>query len=229
MKKALLRLLLASAFVAAAPVAQSTVVSDFGPYSLSYDETTIFGLPFATSDGTNTKVIGWHFPANAIAATAASGSSITRDLPLPSFTLTANPGYVLSGPVSSFFGNLAYSEFNGGATSVQLSGLVSVNSAPATQLVGFVFKNPTDEFTGFYSGTGGGPAPAFNSFQFSGGLLSLTASAPVGGFATVSAQSQNLLTLSFTAMPVPEAEGYLMMLAGLGMLGAIMRRRATPA
>jgi len=57
----------------------------------------------------------------------------------------------------------------------------------------------------------------------SSGSIALSESG--GSFASITAQPQNKFEISFTAMPVPEPETYAMLLAGLGALGWLTKRR----
>ena len=92
--------------------------------------------------------------------------------------------------------------------------------------VRFAHHPHSSAFTGFYSATSTQNQGAFNTFVFNAGVLALQAVAPVNGFANIAAQPQNQLTISFTTAPIPEPETYLLLLAGIGLIGAIVRRRS---
>jgi hypothetical protein len=219
-----------AALVVATPAASAAFVSnDYGSYSVLYDDSTALGAPSFNSGGAGNSVsFGWSFPS---ASVSSNSGLATGSLPLPEFTITPNAGYVLSGPVSSFFGSLNYVETAGSTTSVTLSGLVSINGGPAFASSSLITKTPIDAFSGLYTGDGVGLIGTFSSFHFSGGLLSASADVTVpGGFAQVSSQpSQSIASISFNAAPVPEPESYLLMLAGVALLGALVRRRSATA
>ena len=72
------------------------------------------------------------------------------------------------------------------------------------------------------------PGP-FNSIAVTGAGIDLSATG--GAFSNIGANPQNKLQISFdaVAMPVPEPETFAMLLAGLGALGLMARRRSAQA
>ncbi|MDT8998264.1 PEP-CTERM sorting domain-containing protein [Paucibacter sp. APW11] len=199
---------------------------DFGAYVLDFDASTVFGAP-AYSFSSSGDVVGfaWQVPSS-VQVVSIGGAAANANFNLPSFTVLAKPGFALSGGFSGFLGNLVFNEV-GGSTSASASGQLSVDGGPAVSFGGTLGRTITTAspgFTsGFYAGSSSAPVGAFSSLSFSGGVLSLSASG--GSFASVIGQPQNELKLSFVATPVPEPQTYALLLAGLGVVGALARRR----
>ena len=208
---------------------QATTNYDLGAYWLSIDETTVFGgISYSYSAGGNEVGFVWSVPS-AVQIVSLNGASVSNGTDLPSFTVQAKPGYSLSGALGGFLGNLVFNEVGAGAlTSADVSGNVSVDGGPALALNGSLSRTLTSSLpgvfsNGYFSGSASMPVGAFNSFSFSGGSLLLSASG--GSFASITAQPQNELKISFFATQVPEPETYALLLAGLGVIGALSRRR----
>ena len=218
----LIPLFAATAIASIAPAAFATVTDNFGQYSVTYDEST---PGFGSIGSFGSGGFSWNVSTNV--KVESSGGAVGALFSLPSFLIAPNAGFVMSGPFSGFLGNLAYANFgSGSSTSGNVSGSVAFNGgAPIAINTPFV-ASPSSAFTGFYSATSTGNIGAFNTIAFSAGVLALQAVAPVNGFANIAAQPQNLLTISFTTAPIPEPETYLLLLAGIGLIGAIVRRRS---
>jgi hypothetical protein len=80
---------------------------------------------------------------------------------------------------------------------------------------------------GYYGETFGPAVGGFTTLSVSNAYIALSATG--GVFSSISSQPQNKLEVSLVAVPVPvpEPETYAMMLAGLGALGWLARRRRT--
>jgi len=81
---------------------------------------------------------------------------------------------------------------------------------------------PAVTFTGLYLGTYAATIGTGNTFTFSdvaAGNYDLKATGSVAGGGT------NYIQAQYNVTPVPEPESYAMLLAGLGVMGAIARRR----
>ena len=182
---------MASAFSAGA----ATTVVDLGSYTLSYDDATVLGgmsSNFSSSDGS--AGFSWTLPSS-INLVSAGGAATSANFSLPDFTITANAGYSLGGPLTGFLGNLERFETVG-------------------------FANGS---SGYFASSATVPTGSFTSFSVKDLVLTLNASG--GSFASIIAQPQNELKISFLAAPVPEPETYAMMLAGIGLILTIAQRR----
>jgi hypothetical protein len=222
--------LAAVALMLAVSAASATSTVNVGPTTLTYDETTTFGS-IAGPVSSSSDRFGWTIPNSVgIVSTSFIGSSIAYEL--PSFTLTANAGYQLSG-FSAFLGSLAFTEFGGGTTSLTVVADVSVNGGPATHFEGPVNSVITSQnavfTTGYYSQIADLPGGPFSSITVNAALLlDASGSGPNGSFANIGANPQNKLEFSFTAVqaaPVPEPEAAAMLLAGLVAMGWMTQRR----
>lgn len=211
----------------AVSAASATSMANVGPTTVTYDETTTLGSITGSFSSSNDHYgFNWTIPdsANII----SSGSTKIRVVDLPSFTLSANAGYQLSG-ISAFLGNLAFTELGGATTNIEVNADVSVNGGPATHVNGlldFVITNQGSNpsyVIGYFSQTANLPGGPFSSFTVSNG--SLTLSAANGTFSSIVANPQNKLEFSFTAAPVPEPETAAMLLAGLVAMGWMTQRR----
>jgi len=230
MTKRIAGMLAAAAIATFAPQAPAAMVtSNFGGYSVTYDAGTSFsGIDFNSSGGGGSVGFGWNFAASSV---SNSGGTIigSTTIALPDFTINANPGYTLSGPLTGLVGNLSYTSFGvGSSVAVSVTGQVSVNAGPASPLTLNLVATQIGAFSGTFAGSTTIASNGFTSVQFSGGVLAAALSAPApAGLALLDTQPQNFISLSFIAIPVPEPEAYLLLLAGLGLIGAIARRRGS--
>lgn len=217
----------AAALCAAASASAMTTVAAT-EYTLSYDETTSFGF-VASLFGSGPSTVGftWSIPSS-VGVFGLGGSPVPTAFALPSFTITANGIYSLSGGFSGSLGNLLYNEVGAGATTLAGgSGAISFDGGPAVLIGGALTKTvvvstPGYE-NGYYSTSGTTPYGGFSTLSFSSGVLTLAAGG--GTFANIQAQPQNELRFSFSAVPVPEPETYALMLAGLGLTSLVAHRR----
>lgn len=213
--------------VAVLSAGAATINVDLGPYTLSYDDANpLFGAPsYSYSSGGGVSGFAWYLPAQV--QVVSEGLPALGSFDLPSFTVTANPGWALSGTVTGFIGNLVFNEFKG-STDASVAGSVSINGGPAQSftenLVRTVTASGGNFSSGYYAASGSLPLGGFTSLSFSG-TLTLNASSQANSFASIIAQAQNEMKVGLVANPVPEPETYALMLAGLGVLGALARRR----
>ena len=218
----------AAAVIALAGLSANAATADLSGYTLSYDDTTSFtGVDFSFGDGTN-EGFGWNV-AGTVGAVSAGQGLQTATFALPSFTVTAKAGFTLSG-ITGFLGNVVFNEVGAGAsTSASASGNVALNGMPAGVFGGVLIKNTTFSAgtynSGYHARQGTMGTPSYNTLSFSGGLLTLTASAGAGQFASVIGNPQNTLSFSVVPTPVPEPETFALMLAGLVAIGSLARRR----
>ena len=221
-----LKSLAAAAALLVSGLASATTTFNAGAFSVIYDETTTsFGWITSWFNGP-AGATGFEWSVDpSVNVTSVGGAAASATFAIPDFTISANAGYALSGPVKSSLGNIVYFQSGAGATtSITATGNVSINGGansllPASPLT----QTPSSPSLGFFSGSSSFAAGNFNSFAVTGASITLSASG--GSFAAIGGQPQNKLKFEFTAVPVPEPETYALMLAGLGAVGFLVRRR----
>lgn len=204
----------------------SAASQDIGPATLFYDDSTSFGFLagwFSSSD--NKYGFSWNFSSDASVQNIGVGTTVNQ-IDLPWFTLTPNAGYSLSGDFTAFMGNLVYTEVGGATTGILAYGDLSVDSGTPINISGHLITstpNLTVPGTGYFAESATLLIGSFNNIAVSNASLSLSASG--GTYSSIITQPQNKIEFSFRAVPVPEPESYAMLLAGLGLMGVIARRR----
>ncbi len=201
------------------PAAAAVQTVNFTEYTLSYENSSALGgLAFNGGSGSALN-FGWNIPDTVEASDA------TLTFTLPSFTLTAAPGYLLKGTLSGFFGNLSFAEGFGGTSSASIAGSVSIDGGPAMAVGGALNRtlitNKPAIRTGYYGLGADLSYGTFSTLSVSGLTLTLSANEA----ASVYSANQGKLEVGFFAIPVPEPESYAMLLAGLGVVSMIARRR----
>jgi len=196
-------------------------------YKLSYDETTTgFGSLSSWFSSGSSFGFTWGIK-NAVQVYSTDGSLQIATFALPSFTLTANTGYSLSGAVTAFFGNLAFTEIGGATTGILAYADVSLDGGTPQSVSGLVGWTDLLSGPGFMQGifadTATLPVGGFTSLTISNASIVLSATG--GSFSSIYADSQSKLEFSFTATPVPEPETYAMLLSGIAVIGWVARRR----
>ncbi|MDR7267672.1 hypothetical protein J2X20_000301 [Pelomonas saccharophila] len=221
-----LKSLAAAAALLVSGLASATTTFNAGAFSVVYDETTTsFGWISSWFSGA-AGATGFEWSVDpSVNVTSIGGAPVSATFAIPDFTISANAGYTLSGPVKSSLGNIVYFQNGAGSTtSITATGHVSVNGGPSTLLPSSpLTQTPSSPSLGFFSGSSSFAAGNFSSFAVSGASITLNASG--GSFAAIGAQPQNKLKFEFTAVPVPEPETYALLLAGLGVVGLLARRR----
>lgn len=209
----------------------SAATVDYDAFTLDFNDDTVLGSPsFSFSGGAGLTGFGWSLPSD-IQVISTGGSPESATFTLPSFTITAKPGWVLSGPVGSLLGNVVFNEVGDGAsTSMFATADVSIDGGTAFAAGGAVDRSITTVtdtvISGFYRGSAVADYGSFTTLSVTN--VSLSLSAEGGIFASIIAQPQNILEFSLTAAPVPEPEAWALLMAGLGLVGYAARRRSSP-
>ncbi len=213
--------------VSAAQAAIQT--NTYTEFKVDYEDSTVFGSPsFSFSSGGGLRGFGWDVPATVQAYSTGVGAS--NSFVLPNFTITANPGWTLSGPFTSFLGNIVFNEVGPGATTSMTAGATLSFDGGGPGAIPPVAVGKTVSFagpgvsSGYYSTTLSLAHGAFTTLSLTAGTLTLNAGSPI--FASIQAQPQNNLSFSVIATPVPEPETAALWLAGLLAVVSIARRRS---
>ena len=138
--------------LAGAASASAVTLTNYGAYTLSYNELTSFTFTdLSFSGGGGSTGFGWNVDTSV--SVTSFGAVTTAVFTLPNFTISVNPGWVLSGPVAGFLGNLVFNEVGAGAaTSAATSGMVSVDGGPALPFGGALTKVATTVLPGYTGG-----------------------------------------------------------------------------
>lgn len=224
-----LKLVALAALAAISTAASAVQTVDFEQYQLMYDDSTSFGGISGAFGGGTTFGFNWNVPIGVSVASNGEGN-VESTYTLPSFMVTPKAGYILSGPVTFFVGNFTFTEVGDASTQVLGSGTVGVQGGPSGTVSGSLERTVTVDGTGFtlgfHSGTLSTPATPIPSLLVTDASLTLVANASgQGSFASITAQPQNQLRVSFEITPVPEPQTWAMLAAGLGMVGFMARRR----
>ena len=217
-------------FAAGLSLASAATVS-YDAFVLDYNDDTVLGSPsFSFNGGGGLTGFGWTLPSD-IQVISLGGDVAEASFNLPTFTITAKPGWVLSGPLHSLLGNVVFNEVSSfesdAATSMSASADVSFDGGATESVGGLVARVITTTSgvvtSGYYRDTAESSHGSFSSLTVSNAVLSLRAEG--GVYASIIAQPQNVLEFSITAAPVPEPESWALLMAGLGLVGYVARRR----
>ncbi len=219
----------AASLLLAVSAASADTSFDVGGATVTYDESTTLGFTNGSFNGFQFEGFSWQIPDSATVVNTVQGTTAFLTVDLPSFTLTANPGYALS-DFSVFFGNPTFFDL-GGTSNIEFSGDVSINGAApisVSSLIDFVITNQNESIAlnaGYFSQQETLPGP-FTTFTLSNASLLLTAYVLEDGtVSSIVSNPQNKLEISYNVVAVPEPETGVMLLAGLTAMGWLARRR----
>lgn len=219
MNRLLASMIFSVGFGACVQAGAATVSQSFAEYTVTYDDATVLGSIDFFSSGSRFG-FGWNLPASI----SVSGTSALVEL--PSFTVSANPGYTLTGSIGGYLDKLYFGELHTASTFAGIGGTLSLDSntvvsfaSPLTRTTLLSLPGLT---TGYYSYAGStDPGASFASFGVSDFALLIAAT----DYAAVSGLGQATLKVEFSAVPVPEPDQYALLLAGLCMMSLVARRR----
>lgn len=220
--------LAATALFFAMSAASATTVFDVGGATLTYDESTTLGSTNGSFNGFQFEGFSWQIPNSANLVNITPNTTQFLNVALPSFSVTANPGFALS-DIKGFFGNPTFFDF-GGTSNILFSAELSVDGGPVVPVSGLIdFEITNNPFpgvnAGFFSQTETLPGP-FTTFTLSNASLLLTATVDANGtVSSIVSNPQNKLEISYTVVAVPEPETGAMLLAGLAAMGWVVRRQ----
>lgn len=222
-----------------ASVAAPAAVLDLGAYTLTYDETTVFGDPTLTSSGPgNAKSFGWSL-GSAVnymnVGPSTDPGALTQGILLPTYTVAANAGFTLSGPVSGLLGTPLYTEFTGGVgspfnvTNMKLSGVMSVNGGAGAAfeqdaVKTAIISSPGLAEVGTMSLNLNAAIGNFTSFTFNGALILSSTGTPESlSLAAIQSRTEDVFQVSFLATPVPVPPAAWLFSSAL--IGLVLRHR----
>ncbi len=220
----------AASLLLVASAASATTSFSVGGATLTYDETTSLGETDGSFSGFQFEGFDWKLP-NSVTLTNSTPDTIKLlYVDIPSFTIQAKPGYALSN-LSGFLGNPTFFEL-GGTTNIAFTGDLSINGGAPVHiqdaLIGFQVtgSNPAISlYSGYFSDKSVLPGP-FTSFSLTNATFLLSAAvAPDGTVASIIANPQNKLEISYNVVAVPEPETAAMLLVGLAAMGWVAQRR----
>ena len=212
--------------IAAAQANAANVTLDGGNFTISYD-TAVVGL-FGTPELVGSTLVFAPGGAPGFAAQSDSGVKFTNST--FSFMITADPGYKLSS-FNLFEGGDYY--LIGDSSRVSVGGQLRVKPVGEAVMTAAIAPSmPLTTHTSFeqfattdWDATASiNPTMALSSAVVSiENLLGARARLVEDGYAFI--QKKNV-ELGFVLTPIPEPASYAMLLAGLGMLGLVARRRS---
>lgn len=220
----------------ASVTASATTVLDLGQYTLTYDETTPFGAPTLNTSGPGNAVsFGWSL-GSAVnylnVGPSVDANALQKQIFLPSYSVAANAGFTLSGPLTSFTGKPVYAEFNGNVTSMTLTSVMSLDGSAPVQTDSLFTKNivissPGLGEVGTMSLNLNAPIGPFSTLSFNGALVlsssGLSGPAPGGSLGAIQSTADDSFNVSFFATPVPVPPAAWLFSSAL--IGLVLRRR----
>jgi PEP-CTERM motif len=206
--------------------AQALTVLDLPSFNLEYDESKL-GNVTVVGGLTGAQSLNWNLQSGQ-QAISVNGAPVAGSFELPWMRATADAGYEFAGTIGGFMGNLVYNLLGPGASvGASVSGNLSVDGGaiqPFVMVLTPTITAFTPPFqTGFLAGSINGTGATFSVLEISDLRLNLLAGG--GSFASVIAQPQNIMSVMLDVAVVPEPQTLALMLAGLGVVASVGRRR----
>ena len=233
--KALATITVVAASAMGAPAFAATQTVDSVGYTFSFDD-ELWGLDFGTAFSNAGNVFtfsGLDYSTNSNGIRAGTSGSFYNASISDAVTITAKTGYQLTGVVSSATGVLqvgsgkqvgseASANAYGASSWVTNTGSFGATSSGAVQ-VATLGVNSYESLSYVTSDAGmvnfaPGTTFAKSSYQFSGNTSAT-------GAVSYAFASQDTVSYAVAVSAVPEPETYALLLAGLGLMGAVVRRR----
>lgn len=211
-KKTAIAALGCAAVVLSASAAAATLDGTNVSYSFDASKMGLFGAPTVVGDTLE-------FAPAAFAVNGTGSATATVNI-----TVTALPGYMLTGFNLSEGG--AYTLDGGTAYIAGFLKAVDIEGSTGNQLTSNISGSALTGSGGDWTGTAAISLPATGWGGADAVVTSVTLTLSNQLFALGAASIlKDGVSLSAVTTPVPEAETYAMMLAGLGLVGFMVRRR----
>ena len=211
-----------------ASMAASAATLDLGSYILNYDDGTALGNPTASTGPGGAVSLSWSL-GNAVSYLNVGPNPVVPVMVLlPTYSITAKPGFQLSGPLTGFAGNVIYAEFLGNTTVLELVGGMAIDGSVTGIDVLFdktpIILVPGLTELGTFSLNPVVNVGNFASFGFAGNLILASVGTTGPSFGAIQSRARNELKVSFFATPVPVPPAAWLFSSAL--VGLVLRRRS---
>ena len=211
-----------------ASMAASAATLDLGSYILNYDDGTALGNPTASTGPGGAVSLSWSL-GNAVSYLNVGPNPVVPVMVLlPTYSITAKPGFQLSGPLTGFTGNVIYAEFLGNTTVLELVGGMAIDGS-VTGIDVLFDKTPIVSVPGLAEVGTFSLNPVINvgnftSFGFAGNLILASVGTTELSLGAIQSRAENELKISFFATPVPVPPAAWLFSSAL--VGLVLRRRS---
>ena len=211
-----------------ASMAASAATLDLGSYILNYDDGTALGNPTASTGPGGAVSLSWSL-GNAVSYLNVGPNPVVPVMVLlPTYSITAKPGFQLSGPLTGFAGNVIYAEFLGNTTVLELVGGMAIDGSVTGIDVLFdktpIILVPGLTELGTFSLNPVVNVGNFASFGFAGNLILASVGTTGPSVGVIRSRAENELKVSFFATPVPVPPAAWLFSSAL--VGLVLRRRS---
>ena len=211
-----------------ASMAASAATLDLGSYILNYDDGTALGNPTASTGPGGAVSLSWSL-GNAVSYLNVGPNPVVPVMVLlPTYSITAKPGFQLSGPLTGFAGNVIYDEIFGNTTVLKLVGGMAIDGSVTGIDVLFdktpIILVPGLTELGTFSLNPVVNVGNFASFGFAGNLILASVGTTELSLGAIQSRAENELKISFFATPVPVPPAAWLFSSAL--VGLVLRRRS---